>query len=108
MDDVKHLYRSHEEADSRMFFHARQCEVPSSIVIRTNHIDCLNTVLGCKHNLDPRVSIWLEFGKKSRNNKPYININQLHRHLVAKICFALPAYHALTRCDYTSSFMEKG
>ena len=107
VEEVEHLYSSHEEADSHMFFHAHQCEVPSKIVIRTDDTDCLVIALGCKHNLDPRVSIWLEIGKKSRNDQRYININQLHQHLGAKICCALPAYHALTGCDYTSSFMKK-
>ena len=51
---------------------------------------------------------WLEIGKESRNDQRYININQLHQHLGAKICCALSAYHAFTGCDYTSSFMKKG
>ena len=58
--------------------------------------------------MDPRVSIWLEIGKESRNDQRYININQLHQHLGAKICCALPAYDAFTGCDYTSSFMKTG
>ena len=67
-----------------MVFHVHQCEVPSNIVIRTDDTDCLVIALGCKHNLDPRVSIWLEIGKESRNDQRYININQLHQHLEQK------------------------
>ena len=91
-----------------MFFHVHQCEVPSNIVIQTDDTDCFVKALGCKHNLDARVSIWLEIGKESRNDQRYININQLHQHLGAKICCTLPAYHAFTGCDYTFSFMKKG
>ena len=57
VEEFEHLYSRHEEADSCMFFHAHQCEVPSNIVIRADDNDCLIIALGCKHNLDPRVSI---------------------------------------------------
>ena len=33
VEEVEHLYSSHEEADSRMFFDAQESEVPSNIVI---------------------------------------------------------------------------
>ena len=108
MEEVEHLYNSHEEADSRMFCHAHQYEVPSNIVIRTDDNDCLVKALGCKHNLDQRVSMWLEIGKESRNDQRYISIYQLHQHLGAKIYCALLAYHDFTGRDYTSFFMIKG
>lgn len=96
IEEVEHLYSSHEETDNRMSFHAHQCEVPSSIVIRTNNTDYLVTALGCKHNLDPRASIWLETGKESRNDQWYININQLHQYLGAKF-----VVHMLSQGAYT-------
>ena len=108
MEEVEIICSSHEETGCRMFFHVHQCEVPSNIVIRTDGTDGLVMALGCKHNLDPRVSIWLEIGKEKRNDQRYISISQLHQHLGAKICCALPAYHAFTGCDYTSSFMKNG
>ena len=58
--------------------------------------------------MDPSVSIWPEIDKESRDDQRYININKLHQHLKAKICCALPAYHAFTGCDCTSSYMKKG
>ena len=72
------------------------------------HRCCLIIILGCKHLYDPRLKIWLEAGKDSRNNQRYININQLHENLGEKLCRTLPAYHALTGCDYTVSFNRKG
>ena len=39
IEEVKHLYRGHEEADSRMFFHTHQRDVPSNVVIRTDGTD---------------------------------------------------------------------
>ena len=107
-EEVDHLYSSHNEADSCMFFHVRQCEVPWNLVIRANDTDCLVTAVGCKHNLHPRVSISLGIRKESRNDQRYMNINKLHQYLEAKICCALPAYHAFTGWDYTSSFVNKG
>ena len=72
------------------------------------HRCCLIIILGCKHLYDPRLKIWLEVGKDSRNNQRYINIQQLHENLGEKLCRTLPAYHALTGCDYTASFNRKG
>ena len=72
------------------------------------HRCCLIIILGCKHLYDPRLKIRLEVGKNSRNNQRYININQLHENLGEKLCRTLPAYHALTGCDYTASFNRKG
>ena len=35
-------------------------------------------------------------------------MNQLYQKLGEKFCKALPAYHAVTGCDYTASFSRKG
>ena len=35
-------------------------------------------------------------------------MNELSSTLGTRLCKALPAYHALTGCDYTSSFCRKG
>ena len=78
IEEVKHLYSCHEEAESYMFFHTHQCDVSSNVVIRTDGTDCLVIALRCKPNLNARVSIWLEIGRGARNDQRYININQLY------------------------------
>ena len=107
MEEVEPFYSSPEEADSRMFFHTHLSDALPRTVISTDDTDCLLIALGCKHNLDTRVSIWLEIDKESKNNQQYININELHQHVRPKICCPLPAFLTFTGCDYTSSFMGK-
>ena len=101
-EKVADMYCSHEEADRRMFFSCRE------MFFSCQHRCCLIIILGCKHLYDRRLKIRLEDGKDSRNNQRYININQLHENLGEKLCRTLPAYHALTGCDYTASFNRKG
>ena len=48
-EEEEELYSSHEEADSRMFFHLDHISGPSNVVIRTDDTDCFVIALGCKH-----------------------------------------------------------
>ena len=57
---------------------------------------------------DQKVNIWLDVGVQSKNNLRYININKIYNQLWETLCVALPAYHALTGCDYSASFCRKG
>ena len=57
MEEVEPFYSSPEEADSRMFFHTHLSDALPRTVISTDDTDCLLIALGCKHNLDTRVSI---------------------------------------------------
>lgn len=106
--EATYLYSTHEEADSRMFFHLANVSAPSNVVIRTADTDCLIIGLACKKFYDASMRVWLEVGVQSRNNQRYINLNQLHHFLGESLCNSLPAYHALTGCDYTASFCRKG
>uniref|UniRef100_A0A6P7FR59 Uncharacterized protein LOC114333177 n=1 Tax=Diabrotica virgifera virgifera TaxID=50390 RepID=A0A6P7FR59_DIAVI len=47
----------------------------------------------------------MEYG--TGNSKRYINITKLHTGLEPSLCTSLPAFHALTGCDYNSSFFQK-
>ena len=107
-EEEEELHSSHEEADSRMFFHLDHISGPSNVVIRTDDIDCSVVALGCKHLFDQKVKILLEAGVQSKNNLRYININKIYNQLRETLCKALPACHALTGCDYSTSFCRKG
>ena len=54
------------------------------------------------------MNIWLEVGVQSNNSQRYISLNSLHLHFGETPCKSLPAYHALTGCDYTASFSRRG
>ena len=42
------------------------------------------------------------------NTRRYAHITALANHIGPVLCKALPGYHALTGCDYTSPFFGKG
>ena len=107
-EEVQALYCSHEEADNRMFFHLTYVQAPSNVVIRTADTDCFVISLGCMKFYHETLNVWLEVGIQSKNTLRYIDINQLHTTLGQSLCDSLPAYHAFTGCDYTSSFSQKG
>ena len=107
-EEKEELYSSHEEANSRMFFHLDLISGPSNVVICIDGTDCLVIVLGCNHLFDQKVNIWLEVEVQSKNNLRYINANKIYNQLGETLCKALPAYHALTGCDCSISFCRKG
>ena len=45
---------------------------------------------------------------QGKNNLRFINVNKIYSELGETFCKALPAYHALTGCNYTESFFKKG
>ena len=107
-EEVERLYCTHEEADSRMFFHLSTVPSTSKVVIRTTYTDCLIIALGCKHLYNPALKIWLEVGLQSNNTQRFIDVNGLYSQLGEDLCKSLSAYHALRGCDYTASFCRKG
>ena len=51
-------------------------------------------------------NLWVAFG--TGNNIRYLNANANTQHLGNDKSIALPAFHALTGCDTTSSFVGRG
>eukprot|EP00794_Sanderia_malayensis_P015514 gene15514-17096_t len=97
--EAEDLFCTHEEADSRIFFHLNSLPTPCNAVIRTSDTDCLIIGLGCRSFIQSDIKIWLEVGLQSKNSQRYINIDQIYQRLGAPVCMALPAYHAFTGCD---------
>ena len=104
----RNLFSMHEEADNRMFFHISLLQEEQNVIVRTIDTDCLVIALGCRPFISSNVRIWLEVGLQSNNTLRYISVDQLYLTIGASMCKALPAYHAFTGCDYTSSFSRKG
>ena len=91
-----------------MFCHLKHIDGTSNVVMRTSDTDCLVIALGCKHLYDSMLNLWLEVGVQSNNTQRFINVNSLYTCLGELFCKSLPAYHALTGCDYTASFARRG
>ena len=107
VNEFEHLYSTHDEADSRILFHLNWCSSmhgASNVVIRASDTDILIIVLGCFTLLAGDINIWLEVGIFSKNTQRYIDINSLYNKLGPLLSKSLLFLHALTGCDYTSSF----
>ena len=98
---------SHEEADTRIFIHlqfaARQGHHIAKI--RTVDTDIVVLAIGLFFQLQ-LTELWVGFGTgKTYRDIPNHTVCQL---LGPLKCEALPTFHALTGCDYTSFFRGKG
>lgn len=108
---VPALKSFHEEADTRIAFHLdfiAQVQEVKHISIRSNDTDVLVILLYYMSQTDTSVNVWLDAGLNSQNTRRFININELAEKLGSDVCTALPGLHALTGCDYTASFLNKG
>ena len=101
-------YCNHEKADSRMFYHLSLVANPSNVVMRKNDTESLVIVMGCKQFYNTSLKLWLEVGTQSKNTIRYISIDQTCEKFGSSLCYALPAFHVFTGCDYTASFKMKG
>ena len=100
---------SHVEANTRMVYHLSVLlkAVPrQNTVVRSTDTDVMVILLyhANKHEAD----VWVALGHSSGNTRRYVHITELANYLSPVLCKALPAYHALTGCDYISSFFRKG
>lgn len=100
-EEVLKLYCLQEEADTKITFHLNLIENQSSnVVIQAIDTDLLVIILGNMHNFE-KLNVWLEVGRTSNNSRRYIDASKIYKKLGNQICSSLPAFHALTGCDYT-------
>lgn len=100
----------HEEADTRMVFHAFKATAGSKILIQSADTDVLVILLGNMHKMQ-NSQIWLASSlskKKNSNDFNCINCTELASKLGPDLCLGLPAFHAYTGSDYTAAFYNKG
>lgn len=99
----------HEEADSKIIYHAcnfEEIQPPYNITIRCSDTDILVIMLGNMKFVQEQVEVLMEVGvgKTQRN----INISSLYKSSGVNLCDSLPAFHALTGCDFNPAFFRKG
>lgn len=108
-EKIHELECEHEEADTRMIFHANYCANVSQeapvVVVRTIDTDVF--VLLLYHARQINAILWMDAGINSKNTRRMINMTSLALVLTSSVCDALPSFHALTGCDYTASFIRK-
>ena len=107
MEDFQDLYGAHDEADTRVAFHAihaEQCD-PGNTVIRCNDTDILVIMLS---NIQKFIetSVWLDMGLDYNNSRTFIDVKATADEM--NHIQALPGIYAFTGCDYTPTFFRKG
>ncbi len=103
---VPELSCHQEEADTRMFFHAKHASVNGfdCVIIRSPDTDV--AVIGCSLASAIPARILLHTGTKHRSQ--FLDLSRISQHLGASVSAALPGAHAFSGCDTTSAFSRKG
>lgn len=97
---------THEEADTRMFLHAKHAAIGGSKSINIVSSDTDVVVIGVAVFDDLNVDhLWMTFGKGK--DLRWIPIHDIVRSLGPR-SKALPFFHAFTGCDTVSAFVGKG
>ncbi|KAH9633489.1 hypothetical protein HF086_013166 [Spodoptera exigua] len=95
----------HEEADTKIVYHACKINYEANIIIRTIDTDVAAIMLGHMHRLNDESQVWMLTG--TGNNLRYVNLTKIYEKLGESICRSLPGLHAITECDYKPSFFRK-
>ena len=103
--DVPELQSSQEEADTRMFLHARHAASngAQTVLIRSPDTDVV--VIGLWAASHSPCQLVMETG--SGLNRKVFSLTSTAQSLGSAMCNALPGFHAFTGCDTTSSFARQ-
>ena len=102
---------THEEADTRLVFHlmkAIEVEPNWKFCVRCNDTDIIVLLLYHCSRRQNTPFVWMDVGLSGKNNRRYINIQQLLAEMQNDTVDSLPGLHAFTGCDFTASFYNKG
>ena len=104
--DVADLTSNHEEADTRMLFHAKYAANPeTTIIIQSPDTDVL--VLSAAH-FARNVSKELWFRTSVKDRLRFVPVHDVCQTLGDRVVLASPAFHSLTGCDSNSSISGIG
>lgn len=96
----------HEEADTKIVYHACSISNQVNIVIRSVDTDIAAIMLGHMYHLQNNSHIWMLIG--TGNNLRYVDLTKIYVKLGESLCRSLPGFHAITGCDYNPVFFRKG
>ena len=107
-EDTDDLRSNQEEADTKIVLHCLHIAVHSSsdstITVRSPDTDVFILLLKYAQNITQTVLFDTGVGNKRR----LINIQSVIKDVGKALCCILPAVHAFSGCDTTSSFVRKG
>ena len=97
----------HEEAETLIGLHAYYCT--GRIVIRSSDTDAIIILLGIMNQMPAAPEIIIYY--RTSASRRFINVTEIAlklKEIHSYLPGALPTFHALKGCDYTSSFYRKG
>lgn len=101
---VDHLLSDHEEADTRLILHAMDCSRDyDKVVVWSPDTDVAVIGIGHATSMDCNLLFATGTGKHQR----LLSLTEIAVN-IRSMADVLPAFHALTGCDTTSSFYGKG
>ena len=107
MNESQEMQGKYGEADTLITFHIGRVK-RGTVVVRSSDTD-VAVVLTALAPRKPDMSIIMDYG--SGNTRRFIDISSIARELEKQqpgLCDALPGFHSLTGCNFTSSFYKKG
>ena len=106
VEDVPELHCAHEEADTRIIFHAEHASRNgiSEVLLVCEDTDVMVLALAFSNQIN--ASIYQKRGTQNRTR--IIDISQIKCALSVPTSVAIPGLHAFTGCDSVSSFSGKG
>ena len=104
---VPELFGSHEEADTRVAFHAKHADTfnPGNIVVRGNDTDIVIILVTNAHHFT-KSQLWYDAGQAYNNTREYLDIKAFANHI--KETRSLAGSYAFVGLDYSPSFFGKG
>ena len=108
--DIQELRSTQEEADTRIILHCLYAaqhhfdKSSGSIVVRSPDTDVFVLLV----YYSPRIHAEIVFETGTGEKLRHISVNDVHSTLGDDMAQALPAFHAFTGCDSTSSFVRRG
>ena len=115
--DWSDLSSTQEEADTRIVLHAlntdkfyRENKVKGRIVVKSPDTDVLVLLIHYFPQMKSTCEVWFQTGMVTsiKDCWRYIPVPELCKSLNSVVCNTLPATHAITGCDTTSSFFGIG
>ena len=102
-----YLTCNHEEADTRLFLHAKDASNKGIKKVTIVTVDTDVVIIALYHYFDINLEeLWIEIGVGK--NKRWLLIHQYAKNLGESICRALPFWFTFTGCDTVSSFSGRG
>ena len=108
VEEVHELFGDHDEADTRVGFHALHVdrENQGNTVIRCNDTDVLIIML-CNIHKFSNNEIWLDLGTDYNNSRHYVHVRRTAENMKHFIS-ALPGIYNFSGNDYIPCFYKKG